>query len=116
MNRRYRPLRPEPRLYRPAVGLTSAQRAEEQDAAAGSRQARILVREDGSTVLASVALRCYSHSRRVYAYLRWASGPGRTSERYLGDVSDSPDRAAALQEAWTIANSLDNAAPAAIAT
>lgn len=84
---RYRSDRPDPGLYRPPVGLDFEQRAAEQDAAAGGRQARLITREDGSVVAVSIALRCYRKSRRVYAYQRWASGTG-TAERYIGDVSD----------------------------
>ena len=106
MNSRYRPERPDPNLYLPEKGLTSAERAAEQDSAAGGHEARIMKREDGSTVLGSVALRCYSDSRRVYAYLRWSSGSGRTSERYLGDVSENVDRATALRDACSRARAL----------
>lgn len=100
MNPQTRAERPGPRRYLPTAGLTRAQRAVEQDTAAGDREGRILTREDGSAVLGSVALRCYPASRRVYAYLRWSSGARRTAERYIGDVSDCPDRATALRDAW----------------
>jgi hypothetical protein len=101
---RYRTDRPDPSVYRPPAGRSLAERAAEQDAAAGSRNGRLLLREDGAAVLASVALRCYRNSRRVYAYLRWTAQSG-TRELYLGDVSDSPDRGAALQAAWRLAHS-----------
>lgn len=96
---RYRARRVDPDLYRPPVGLTLAERAAEQDEAAGAREARLITRPDGVVVVASVALRCYAKSRRVYAYLRWSDTRG-TAERYLGDVSDCPDRITALRDAW----------------
>lgn len=100
---RYRATRADPAAYRPSPGLTFAERAEEQDAAAGGRGARLITREDGTRVVGSVALRCYRNSRRVYAYLRWTALSGKTAERYLGDVSDCPDRDSALRRAWQVA-------------
>jgi DNA mismatch endonuclease (patch repair protein) len=105
---RYRAQRADPRTYRPPAGLTSAQRAAEQDKAAGGHDARLVSRADGTVVVGSVALRCYAKSRRVYAYLRWSGGHG-TTERYLGDVSDSPDRITALRAGWDLARRRDNA-------
>ena len=97
---RHRTERPNPSLYRPRRDLSVADRAREQDEAAGGRDARLVTRPDGAVVVASVALRCFPNSRRVYAYLRW-SAPGHvTAERYVGDVSDCPDRATALCTAW----------------
>jgi DNA mismatch endonuclease (patch repair protein) len=98
----YRTVRVDPAAYRPPTGLTLAERAAEQDEAAGGRDARMITRTDGTAVVGSVALRCYAKSRRVYAYLRWSAGPG-TTERYLGDVSDSPDRISALRAGWELA-------------
>lgn len=105
---RYRAERPNPDVYRPPSGLTLAQRASEQDAASGGRDARLVAREDGTIVVASVALRCYRNSRRVYAYLRWTSPTG-TAERYIGDVTDCPDRATALRLAWRQVSAGDSA-------
>ena len=99
---RYRTQRADPTTYRPPAGLTFSQRAAEQDQAAGGHDVRLVTRADGTVVLGSVALRCYPKSRRVYAYLRWSAGHG-TSERYLGDVSDSPDRLTALRAGWDLA-------------
>ena len=92
--------RPDPAAYRPPAGLTSEQRAAEQDGAAGGRDRRLIVRPDGGVVVASVALRCFPKSRRVYAYLRWSAATSRTAERYIGDVSDCPNRVTALRLAW----------------
>lgn len=100
----HRATRADPTAYRPPLGLTIAGRAEEQDNAAGSRAARMIAREDGTLVVASVALRCYRNSRRVYAYLRWSALNGKTAERYLGDVSECPDRDSALRRAWGVAS------------
>ena len=99
---RHRDERADPRAYRPPAGLTVAERTAEQDEAAGGHDARLITRADGTAVVGSVALRCFAKSRRVYAYLRWSAGHG-TTERYLGDVSDSPDRITALRAAWELA-------------
>lgn len=101
MTRRARAAKPDPALYLPAKGLTGSERAAEQDMAAGSHEARLVRRQDGTTAHGSVALRCYSGSRRVYAYLRWSDGLGRTAERYIGDVSDNAERSSALRDAWS---------------
>ncbi len=100
MTRRVRATKPDPARYLPAKGLTSSERTAEQDVAAGSHEARLIRRQDGTTALGSVALRCYSDSRRVYAYLRWSDGSRRTAERYIGDVSDNTERFSALRDAW----------------
>lgn len=89
----------DPERYRAKPGGSAVDYATEQDVAAGGREARFVVREDGTQAAASVALRCYQAKRRVYAYLRWAEG-GSTREKYLGDVSDYPDRESALRAAW----------------
>jgi hypothetical protein len=102
---RVRDARPDPSRYLPPKGLTASARAAEQDRAAGGRDARVLERSDGSHVIGSVALRCYRNSRRVYAYLRWSAPPSGTAERYIGDVSDCPDRGSALRAAWAQINS-----------
>lgn len=113
---RYRDQRADPANYRPPTGLTFDQRSAEQDKAAGSRLSRLVTRDDGTVVLASVALRCYPKSRRVYAYLRWSASAKGTVERYIGDVSDCPDRATALQVAWQRASELTYAPCPADAT
>lgn len=99
---RYRTERADPTTYRPPAGLSIAERTAEQDQAAGGHNARLVTRADGRTVMGSVALRCLPKSRRVYAYLRWTASKG-TTERYLGDVSDSPDRITALRVGWELA-------------
>jgi DNA mismatch endonuclease (patch repair protein) len=99
MSRR-RAERADPIAYRPPPRLTLAERTAEQDAAAGGHHLRLIARQDGSAVVASVALRCFPKSRRVYAYLRWTALDSGTSERYLGDVSEHPDRTSALAAAW----------------
>ena len=93
----YRDTPVDPSRYRPQKGSSPA--ASEQDIAAGGRQARLIVRGDGSQAAASIALRCYQTKRRVYAYLRWSEA-NTTREKYLGDVSDCPDRSTALRVAW----------------
>lgn len=105
---RYRAERADPTTYRPPAGLTAAERTDEQDEAAGGHDARLVTRADGTAVVGSVALRCFAKSRRVYAYLRWSAGHG-TTERYLGDVSDSPDRITALRAGWELARRRDGA-------
>ncbi len=96
--------RPDPSRYKPSGGLTSTQRAAEQDAAAGGHEPRKMRRADGRIAVASVALRLSAMSRRVYAYLRW-TGPSRvTHERHLGDVFETDSREAALRMAWSTAH------------
>lgn len=95
----YRATPVDPARYRPAVGRSASYYATEQDTAAGTREARLVLRGDGTPAAASVSLRCYQTRRRVYAYLRWYEG-NTTREKYLGDVSDYPDRASALRAAW----------------
>ena len=78
-----------------------AENASEQDRAAGGREQRLVPRADGSSATASIALKHWTGSRRVYAYLRYWE-EGRTAVRYVGDVtSDSRDDA--LRKAWRIA-------------
>lgn len=88
---RYRSDRPDQGLYRPPMGLSFAEWAAEQDAAAGGRAARLLAHDHDAVVLGTVALRCHPKSRCVHDYLRWSSRIG-TTERYIGDLSDCPDR------------------------
>jgi DNA mismatch endonuclease, patch repair protein len=106
---RHRDQRPDPATYRPSAGLTLADRTAEQDRAAGGRAIRLVTRDDGTVVLASVALRSYPKSRRIYAYLRWSASSHGTAERYIGDVSACPDRAAALRIAWQHVHPSDQA-------
>jgi DNA mismatch endonuclease (patch repair protein) len=80
---------------------TAAENSVEQDRAAGGREQRRVPRGDGTFATASVALKHWAKSRRVYAYLRyWYDG--RTEVRYLGDVT-CRSRDEALQAAWRIA-------------
>jgi len=97
----WRSSRPDPAAWRPAPGLTAAQRVAEQDTAAGGRDTRSLQLPDGRHALASVALRVLPSSRRIYAYLRWYD-QGKTHERYLGEVSELT-RAANLAAGWRLA-------------
>lgn len=108
---RHRDRRPDPATYRPPAGLSLDQRAAEQDCAAGGRATCLVTRDDGAVVAASVALRCYPKSRRVYAYLRWSASSSGTAERYIGDVSDCPDRSSAMRAAWQyVSQSVDTGA------
>jgi DNA mismatch endonuclease (patch repair protein) len=86
--------------WRCPPGLSAAERAEEQDRAAGGREKRVITLRNRASV-ASVALRRKHDGRRVYAYLRWADGD-RTTERYVGEV-DRPTRAENLAQAWRLA-------------
>lgn len=75
-------------------------RSREQDVAAGNAAARIIQLGLGRHATASVALKHFPKSRRVYAYLRfWAEG--RTVALYIGDVTGS-SRSEALRHAWRI--------------
>jgi DNA mismatch endonuclease (patch repair protein) len=96
---RWRKVPPQPGAWRAPAGLTPAQRAAEQDRAADGHERRQLLRPDGRTVTASIALRHPPSSRRIYAYLRWSASPGRTRERYVGEVTE-PSREGNLRLAW----------------
>lgn len=85
------------RYWRPRVGLSPAERAEEQDGAAGGRSNRIVRRADGSEVLGSVFLRM-TGGRRCYAYLRY-SDISKTREVYIGEAKGST-RTDKLAAAW----------------
>jgi DNA mismatch endonuclease (patch repair protein) len=103
---RWRAAEPDDSAWRSPPGLTRAERAAEQDRAAGGHKNRI-VTISGQAIVASVALRRKRDGRRVYAYLRW-SDHGRTAERYLGEV-DQATRPANLAQAWRIASESDTA-------
>lgn len=96
----WRAAEPDDTAWRSPPGLSRAERAAEQDRAAGGRENRI-VNAGGQAVLGSVALRRKHDGRRVYAYLRW-SDHGSTAERYLGEV-DEATRAENLAQAWRLA-------------
>jgi DNA mismatch endonuclease (patch repair protein) len=90
---------PEDAWWRPLPGLTRAERAAEQDAAAGGQSAREMILPDGRRPLGSVYFRVVG-GRRIYAYLRW-SVDGKTDERYIGEV-DHHNRADNLAAAWRL--------------
>lgn len=92
---------PEDVWWRPQPGLTRAERAAEQDAAAGGQHAREIVLPDGRRPLGSVYFRVL-RGRRIYAYLRWSAG-GKTDEQYIGEV-DHHNRADNLAHAWRMAH------------
>ncbi|WP_349239595.1 very short patch repair endonuclease [Streptomyces sp. WAC00303] len=92
---------PSDRAWKPRTGMTRESRAVEQDRAAGGRHTRAVVVGEGKYARASVALRLYSSTRRIRAYLRW-SHEGETRERYVGEV-DAATRASNLAQAWSIA-------------
>ncbi|MEY7971822.1 very short patch repair endonuclease [Saccharomonospora xinjiangensis] len=89
---------PDAAAWKPAPGLSRRERAEEQDRAAGGRDAREIHLPDGKTGHASVALRVFPSGRRIYAYLRW-SVLGKTHECYAGEV-DGLTREDNLAQAW----------------
>lgn len=93
---------PSERAWRPRAGVGMAARSAEQDRAAGGAYRRAVRLGGGGYARASVALRVYSRTRRIRAYLRW-SERGRTKERYIGEV-DFPTRAANLAQAWSMAH------------
>jgi DNA mismatch endonuclease (patch repair protein) len=80
---------------------SQSEHAAEQDRAAGGRDNRRVLKSDGSEATASVALKHWSKSRRVYAYLRYWED-GRTAVRYIGDVTLG-SRDDALRKAWRLA-------------
>jgi DNA mismatch endonuclease Vsr len=99
--------------WRAPKGITSAERATEQDRAAGGRDRRIIAINPNRSALASICLRLPARSRRVYAYLRWAEGH-KTKEKYVGQVNGTT-RAENLTQAWNTvaATGLIAATPAA---
>ncbi len=106
VNQRWADERMPDEAWRPRPGLSLAERACEQDEAAGGRQRRLVRRADGSEVAASVFLRVQPRGRRCYAYLRYASGGRKTREVYLGEVHGA-SRAANLAEGWSLARGRD---------
>ena len=100
MTPRWSAHRPTHEAWRSLPGMSPADRSLEQDQAAGGHDARIVALADGRSALASVALRQYRNTRRVYAYLRW-SDLGTTRERYIGEVT-ARSRAENLAQAWRI--------------
>lgn len=97
---KWRAAGPDDSAWRCPPGMSKADRATEQDRAAGGRKNRA-VSVGTQTILVSVALRRKRDGRRVYAYLRW-SDRGRTAERYLGEVNRTT-RAGNLAQAWGLA-------------
>lgn len=92
---------PPDRAWRPTAGASRAERAAEQDTAAGGTANRQIPLEDGSTATASISLRLLPKSRRIYAYLRW-SDSGRTRERYVCEAT-AQTRSENLALAWQAA-------------
>lgn len=97
---------------RPLEAYNKHENGREQDAAAGSRPARVLTRADGSETLAVVRVRQRNdlQSRRVYAELRWARVKGDPSEHWIGRI-DARSRQTALAEAWRIVHERDLLTP-----
>lgn len=95
--------------WRPAPGLTTRQRAAEQDRAAGCHANREVRVSDGRLGVASVELKRLPKGRRVYAYLRWADS-GRTVNHYIGDVT-ATSRQEALRRAWSLVENADPRRP-----
>ena len=89
--------------WRAPKGVTQAERATEQNAAAGGRDSRWVNLPGNRRAHGSIALRMPHRSRRIYAYLRWSSG-GKTYERYVGEV-EQDGRMANLAHAWRLAQS-----------
>lgn len=100
--------KPPAEAWRP-TRTRPADRAAEQDQAAGGRAARERRLDNGQLVHASVCLRIYAKTRRIRAYLRW-SDQGKTRERYIGEVGH-PTRTENLNEAWARAHARNLLAP-----
>lgn len=81
---------PSPRSREAAV--------EEQDRAAGGREARRMKLQSGAKRYASVELKL-GH-KQIYAYLRY-SNSGKTVNRYIGHV-DQTVRFDNLKQAWAV--------------
>jgi DNA mismatch endonuclease, patch repair protein len=79
----------------------ASQRSAEQDDAARGRKHRLVRLADGRSATASVALKQYAKTRRIYAYLRY-SDHGKTITIYIGDAT-AHSREEALRIAWQLA-------------
>jgi hypothetical protein len=91
---------PRPDVWKVPAG-SSADYAAEQDEAAGGRDRRQVRLPGGGSATASIRLKCFPNSRRVYAYLRYSLA-GKTVTKYVGDVT-APSRLEALRKAWGLA-------------
>ncbi len=100
MSRGWHGERPPDETWRCPADWTRAERATEQDEAAGGRRHRYVA---DSGALASIALRIQPKGRSVYAYLRW-SERGKTRERYVCEVRES-SRTGNLERAWEVVRS-----------
>ena len=90
-HRGWRPQRPGNDAWKPTPGLPHTAYAAEQDTAAGSRDARRITLADGTTALASVALRQPGETAAILPYLRW-SQRGKTQERFISEVTHTEPR------------------------
>jgi DNA mismatch endonuclease (patch repair protein) len=93
---RWEPTAPQPAIWK--APPTRAERAAEQDRAAGSRANRRVELADGRAATASISLQAFKKSRKIYAYLRYKA-QGRTNNRYVGDAT-AQTREEALAIAW----------------
>lgn len=98
-NRLWASTSPSPGAWKVPAG-SLADRAKEQDVAAGGRERRRLRPDNGTTATASIALKHFAKTRRVYAYLRY-SVAGKTITLYIGDAT-ADCRKDALRIAWRI--------------
>lgn len=95
------PSRPAEESYRSDPGMSPAECRAQQDRAAGGRDRRLLPLPSGRCATASIELKLWKDSRRVYAYLRHQQD-GRTVSRYVGEAT-APTREEALARAWRLA-------------
>lgn len=72
---------------------------DEQDRAAGGRDARLVSLENGASRYASIELK--RGHKQIYAYLRYSVG-GKTVNRYVCHVGH-PSRFENLRQAWSYA-------------
>jgi DNA mismatch endonuclease (patch repair protein) len=77
-----------------------AARTAEQDTAAGGREKRLIPIPDGRQPTASVRLRLFPKSRRLYAYMSFKTR-GRNWQLYVGEAT-AENRAEALRRAWQL--------------
>lgn len=87
--------------WKAARTRSRAEATQEQNEAAGGEAARRVQLFDGSSRSASVELKRVNGYHRIYAYLRY-SIQGRTTSRYIGQVSQS-SRFENLKQAWSLA-------------
>lgn len=99
--------------WKPAPGRDHAAIDAEQDKAAGGRQRRMVLLDDGTLSVGTIVLKALRNGR-VHAYLRWRTERGPIS-RSVGQV-DKTNRSANLIDGWNQARAFGLLADVPVAT